>query len=141
MRLNFLLITSQRELSLSIRSQQVWGTPKLCKFGGTCADRGLTINQDISRTGLSISKPVGDVRKKRVNSRDRNFGDPEVFRYILSRKATNENRRRSFAQVCASMWWKMKFGNICLDKCSQLSDVSENSNVKTGLPEESADEG
>ena len=31
--------------------------------------------------------------------------------------------------------------NICLDKCLQLSDVSENSNVKTGLPEEGADEG
>jgi len=31
--------------------------------------------------------------------------------------------------------------NICLDKCLQLSDVSENSNVKTGLPEEGAEEG
>jgi hypothetical protein len=35
----------------------------------------------------------------------------------------------------------MKFCNICLDKCLQLSDVPENSKVKTGLPEEGADEG
>jgi hypothetical protein len=91
-RLNFLLITPEHELGVSMRSQQVWGILKLCKFGDMCADRGLTINQDICRTGLSISRPVGDVRKKGVNSRDRTFGDPELFRYVLSRKATNEER-------------------------------------------------
>jgi len=70
----------------------VWETSKLCKFGGICANRGLIINQEISRTGLSISRLVGDVRKKAANSRGRTFGDPEVFRYILSRKATKEER-------------------------------------------------
>jgi hypothetical protein len=57
-----------------------------------CADRGLTIKQRISRTGLSISRSVGVVHKAAVNSTDRTFGDPEMFRDFLSRKATNEER-------------------------------------------------